>query len=106
MTLACCGLAVTTSQAIAIGPAHLLERGSFSVKPRRISGGEVAAEIARLEDALAATQRALRAVRDQIPGSTPLNVGEFIDSHLLMLQDAALVEPAHELIRKQLFCAE
>jgi phosphotransferase system enzyme I (PtsI) len=106
MTVSCCGLAVPTAQAIATGPAYLLERGPLPVKARRIADHEVAEEIERLEHALAATQRALRAVRDQIPAATPLHVAEFIDSHLLMLDDAALVEPARALIREQLLCAE
>jgi phosphotransferase system enzyme I (PtsI) len=106
MTVACCGLAVATSQAIAVGPAFLIARGALVVKPQRISGDQVAEEIQRLEEALAATQRALRAVRSQIPHTTPLKVAEFIDSHLLMLEDSALVDPARELISEHLFCAE
>jgi len=106
MTLACCGLAVSTSQAIAVGPAYLLQRGSMSVEPRHISADEVIAEITRLEQALSAARHALKAVSRQIPRATPLNVAEFIDSHLLMLEDSALVEPARDLIRDQLFSAE
>ncbi len=106
MTVACCGLAVTTSQAIAVGPAFLLERGPLSIKPRRIESSEVDTETARLEEALAAARRALKDIRNQIPKSTSVNVAEFIDSHLLMLEDSALVDPARELISGQLVCAE
>lgn len=106
MTLACCGLGVATAQTIAVGPAYLLERGPPVVVPRRIEAHEVAEEVRRLEDALASTARALRAVRAQIPRSTPINVAEFIDSHLLMLEDTALVDPALEMIRAELLGAE
>jgi phosphotransferase system enzyme I (PtsI) len=106
MTVACCGLAVATGPCIAVGPAHVLQRGSLSVVPKRITSEEVMTEVARLEQALDAAQQALRAVRRQIPSATPLNVAEFIDSHLLMLEDAALVEPARTLIREQLLSAE
>jgi phosphotransferase system enzyme I (PtsI) len=106
MTIACSGLAVSTSRAIAVGPAYLLHRGSLPVAPRLIASEEVISEIARLEDALAAAQRALKAVRRQIPRATPLHVAEFIDSHLLMLEDTTLLEPARDLIRDQLFSAE
>ena len=41
MTIACCGLAVSTSQAIAVGPAYLLERRTISVAPRQIAAEEV-----------------------------------------------------------------
>jgi phosphotransferase system enzyme I (PtsI) len=106
VTVACCGLAVATAQGVAVGPAFLLERGTAAVTPRRIGRDEVAAELERLEEALQSAQRALKAVRDQIPTNTPINVAEFIDSHLLMLQDVALIDPARTLIREQLLSAD
>jgi phosphotransferase system enzyme I (PtsI) len=106
MTVSCCGLAVTTAQGVAVGPAFLLDRGPPIVTPRRIQRDEVAAEIERLEEALRAAQRALKAVRDQIPPATPIKVAEFIDSHLLMLEDVALIDPARALIREQLLSAD
>ncbi len=106
MTLACCGLGVATAQAIAMGPAHLLDRGAVGALPKRVDASAIITEVMRLDSALAAAQRALRAVREQIPGATPVDVAEFIDSHLLMLEDSALVEPARELIRRQHFSAE
>jgi len=45
-------------------------------------------------------------VRDQIPQAMPIKVAEFINPHLLMLEDAALVDPARALIRERLFSAE
>lgn len=108
MTLALVGLGVSTSQTVAIGPAYRLERGPMPTAPRLIAPDEVMAEIARLEEALAASQGALKAVRRQISraAGSPLSLAEFIDSHLLILEDAALVEPARDLIRDQLFSAE
>ncbi len=106
MTLACCGLGVATAQAIAMGPAHLLDRGAVGALPKRVDAAAIVTEVMRLDAALAAAQHALRAVREQIPSATPVDVAEFIDSHLLMLEDTALVEPARELIRHQHFSAE
>jgi len=106
MTLVCCGLGIATTRTIAIGPTFLLERNPLAVAPRSIDSTEVAGELQRLEDALTATREALRSVRDRIPRATPVKVAEFIDSHLLMLEDAALVDPAQALIRERLFGAE
>ena len=106
MTISCCGLGVATVRAIAIGPAFLLDRGPSTIMPRSVDPGEVVAELRRLEEALAAAQRAVRAVRNLDPRSTPAKVTELIDSHLLMLEDAALVDPARALIRERLFSAE
>jgi phosphotransferase system enzyme I (PtsI) len=106
MTRSCSGHGIATARAIAIGPAFLLDRGPLAIAPRCVDPGEVVVEIERLEAALEAAQRALRAVRDQIPNATPVKVAEFIDSHLLMLEDEALVNPARALIREQFFSAE
>jgi len=106
MTLSCCGLGVATARAIAIGSAFLLDRGPLAIAPRSVDPSEVFDEIQRLEEAITAAQRALRTVRDQVPRSTPVKVTEFIDSHLLMLEDHALVDPARALIREQYFSAE
>jgi phosphoenolpyruvate-protein phosphotransferase (PTS system enzyme I) len=106
MTRSCSGHGIATARAIAIGPAFLLDRGPLTIAPRSVDPGEVVAEIERLEAALVAAQRALRAVRDQIPNATRVKVAEFIDSHLLMLEDEALVDPARTLIREQFFSAE
>jgi len=106
MTLSCYGLGVATTRPIAIGPAFLLDCSPLAVTPRSVDAAAVAGELQRLEDALAAAREALRAVRDQIPPSTPVKVAEFIDSHLLMLGDAALVDPVRALIRERSFSAE
>jgi phosphotransferase system enzyme I (PtsI) len=106
MTVSCCGLGVSTAQGIAVGPAFLLDRGPSAVIPKRIDKNQVTAELQRLEEALAAAQRALKTVRDQIPPTTPIDVAEFINSHLLMLEDVALMDPARALIREQLLSAD
>jgi phosphotransferase system enzyme I (PtsI) len=106
VTLSCCGLGVATARAIAIGPAFLLDRRSLAIAPRCVDPGEVVTEVQRLEAALEAAQRALQSVRNQIPFSTPVKVTELIDSHLLMLEDDALVGPARALIRERFFSAE
>jgi len=106
MTLSYRGIGVATTRAIAIGPVFLLDRSPLTVVPRSIDPAAVPGELQRLEDALAAAQRALRTVRDQIPQTTPIKVAEFIDPHLLMLEDAALVDPARALIRERLFSAK
>jgi phosphoenolpyruvate-protein phosphotransferase (PTS system enzyme I) len=106
MTVALVGLGVSTSQAIALGPTFRMERGSMPVSPRVIESGDVHTELARLDEALAASQRALKAVRHQVSQASPLSLAEFIDSHLLILEDAALVDPARVLIREHLFSAE
>jgi phosphotransferase system enzyme I (PtsI) len=45
-------------------------------------------------------------VREQIPTNTALDISEFIDTHLLMLEDYAISQATINLIRENLYSAE
>ncbi|RKT43755.1 phosphoenolpyruvate--protein phosphotransferase [Thiocapsa rosea] len=106
MTTAFQGIGISTSRSLALGPAFVDGRGGHTVSQSAIAADQVAAEIERLDVAVAAARGALKAVRNQIPHHTPLNIAEFIDTHLLMLEDAALVEEVRRIVTEQLCNAE
>ena len=106
MTIAFQGIGVAATQAVAIGPAYLSRRGLSSATQTPITPEQVASELDRLNQAVGEARRALKTVRAQIPRATPLNIAEFIDAHLLMLEDVALVDEVRKIIRDQLYCAE
>ena len=106
MTIAFQGIGVAASRPVAIGPAFLTGHGLRTASRTPISGDQVGAELDRLNQAVAAARRALKSVREQIPRSTPINIAEFIDTHLLMLEDVALVDEVRKIIRDQLYNAE
>jgi len=92
VTISFQGIGVAASRPVAIGPAFLTGHGLRTASQTPISGDQVGAELDRLNQAVAAARRALKSVREQIPRSTPINIAEFIDTHLLMLEDVALVD--------------
>jgi phosphoenolpyruvate-protein phosphotransferase (PTS system enzyme I) len=106
MTLACTGIGIGVSRAIALGPAYLLRRGPIDVTPRWIEEREVEAEVERFRRALETARRELQLVRAQIPPHTPPDIADFIDAHLLMLEDVTITEAPLDLIRNQLCRAE
>jgi phosphotransferase system enzyme I (PtsI) len=106
MTTAFQGIGISTSRSLALGPAFVDGRGGSTVSQTAIAADQVAAEIERLDLAVTAARQALKAVRNQIPRHTPLNIAEFIDTHLLMLEDAALVEEVRRIVAEQLCNAE
>ena len=106
MTMSCHGLGVRASRSIAVGRAFVIARCPSPATPGIIAAEAIEAELARLDAALEGARAALQAVREQIPTTTPLSIAEFIDTHLLMLQDAALVDEARELIRQEACSAE
>ncbi|MFY9973676.1 MAG: phosphoenolpyruvate--protein phosphotransferase [Chromatiaceae bacterium] len=106
MTIAFQGIGVAAARSVAIGPAFITGHGLRTATQTTIARDQIGAELDRLNEAVAAARRALKAVREQIPPATPLNIAEFIDTHLLMLDDVALVDEVRRIIRDQLYNAE
>lgn len=104
MTLACIGIGV--SRAIALGPAFLVQRHPIDVAPCWIEEHEIETEIQRFRQAIESARKELRLVRAQIPTTTPPDIADFIDTHLLMLEDVTFTEAPLELIRNHLYRAE
>ncbi len=100
MTTALLGVGVSGSRPVAIGRAYLFAREP-SVVTEEIDRDQVDAELERLDSALDCARRHLESVRHQIPDSTPLHIAEFIDAHLLMLTDSALVDATRDLVRER-----
>jgi phosphotransferase system enzyme I (PtsI) len=100
MTTAFCGIGVCGSRPVAIGAAYLLARDPVAV-PEAIPTDRIDAELEHLDRALTCARRHLEAVRAQIPAATPMHIAEFIDAHLLMLTDSALVDATRALIRER-----
>jgi phosphotransferase system enzyme I (PtsI) len=106
MTVACMGTGIPGSVGIAIGAVYLISRGPVCVTPSWVAEDTVDDEIARFESAVQLAGEQLRCVREQIPHDTPSDIAEFIDTHLLMLEDKALSNQPIQLIREQAVSAE
>jgi phosphotransferase system enzyme I (PtsI) len=106
VTTAFQGIGIAASCQIALGPAFIDARGRASAIQTPITHDQVSAEIARLDLAVDAAREALQAVRTQIPRNTPIKIAEFIDAHLLMLEDAALIDEVRHIVAEQLCNAE
>ncbi len=106
MTIGCVGIGVGTGANIAIGNAFVLCRGPVCITPSWVHTDQIEFEVKRFEEAVRIAGEQLRGVREQIPGNTPSDIAEFIDTHLLMLEDKALSSQPIQLIRKEGLSAE
>lgn len=104
MSFAGNGIGITSG--IAIGETHILRRGLLEISPRMIDSADVPAEIERFRQAVNGARERLQEVRQKIPDNTRSDIIAFIDTHLLMMDDAALVEVPIKLIRKHAYAAE
>ena len=94
------------SRGIAIGNVHIIKRDQLEIVEYKIAEDNVDTEISRLKDAVTQAKRQLRAIRDHIPESTTADIAAFIDTHLLMMEDAALTQEPVRLIRSSKCNAE
>ena len=104
MTLSLHGMGV--SRGIAIGRAHIIERDRLDIPEYHIEPDQVDTETGRLLEAVALAKQQLRAIREHIPAATSPDITPFIDTHLLMLDDAVLTQEPLRLIQTTGYNAE
>jgi len=106
VTFSCGGIGISTTYSIAIGKVHKLQRGPLHIQPRWIERNQIDAEIARFRDAFSQAREELTSIRDQLPDITANDIVDFINTHLLMMEDQALTLASEEIIRQEGCCAE
>jgi len=99
MSLALPGIGV--SRGIAIGKAHVLQRGSIEVLESVLPPHLIENEVNRFLQAVHNARQQLESLRERIPPGTRADIAAFIDTHRLMLDDATLVKTPVELIRER-----
>lgn len=104
MTLALHGVGV--SRGVAIGKAHIIAHNQLEIPEYRIEKNDLDAEIKRFERATSSARQQLRVIRNHVPKEVGTDIAAFIDTHLLMLDDAAIVEEPINLIREMCCNAE
>ncbi len=104
MVLALQGTGVSTG--IAIGKANILQRDAPEIPQYVLTREMIPQEIARYRFALNTAREHLDEIRQRIPHNAPPEIAAFIDTHLLMLEDAALARVPVELIRSHQCNAE
>ena len=98
MSLALSGIGV--SRGVAIGKAHIILRGSIEVLESAIPEHLVEDEVSRFLSAIESARQQLQATQKRIPANTGVDIAAFIETHLLMLDDATLVKTPVDLIRE------
>ena len=104
MTISLQGISI--SRGIAIGKVHCIKRDQIDTPQYIINKTDVDKEISRLINAIANARKELKEIRDNIPSTTSINISEFINTHLLMLEDNALTEEPKKIIQDRLYNAE
>jgi len=104
MALMMNGLGV--SKGIAIGGVHVLHRNSLEVYERIIEQSQIKSEIQRFNSAIKRASQQLKKIQSSIPAGAPKDIASFIESHLLMLDDAMLSSAPIDIIKENRCNAE
>ena len=101
------GIGVATG--IAMGPAHVIEPGTFEVPKHAITEKAIDAERRRFEGAVESAGKQVEELRVKaraLPGSAAEELGYLLDAHALMLADSRLVRGVDQRIANQRINAE
>jgi phosphotransferase system enzyme I (PtsI) len=97
---------VPASPGIAIGPALLFSKYSLKVEPRKLGEEEILKEIERFKTALEETKQDILKTRSKAVKQTGDIVARLFDSHLLILEDAMLLDETLERLRREKVSAD
>ncbi|MBF0570252.1 MAG: phosphoenolpyruvate--protein phosphotransferase [Candidatus Omnitrophica bacterium] len=82
---------IPAAPGIAYGPSFILDKGEFIVPNRSISSSEIDSEIARFEEAVNNARREIQGLKTKITQDMGEGHAKIFDAHLLVLQDATLI---------------
>jgi phosphoenolpyruvate-protein phosphotransferase (PTS system enzyme I) len=90
---------IGVSPGVVIGPAQCVTNEAVDIEEREIAADEVAREIRRLEDALIETRRQIKAIQADMQSGPVTGNPAMLDAHLMVLDDASLLEELVAAIR-------
>jgi len=94
------------SGGIAIGHAHLFSSARLEAAHYEIGAGEIDAELARFDKAIAQVQGELAALQGSVPAGAPAEMKAILNLHAMLLKDSNLSVVPRELIRNRRYNAE
>jgi phosphotransferase system enzyme I (PtsI) len=97
---------IPAAPGISYGPSFILDKGEFIVPKRSISSSEIDSEIARFEESINNARREVHALKDKITQDIGAAQAQIFDAHLLVLQDASLLNSVTTGIRDTKLSAE
>ncbi|ASJ75929.1 phosphoenolpyruvate--protein phosphotransferase [Granulosicoccus antarcticus] len=97
---------IGVSRGTAIGQAYLLRRNQIDVASRTLQKDTIPAEVRRFKRAVKMARAQLLTARDNIPKDAPSDVSSFLETHILMLDDAVLSQRPVEIIKTEMINAE
>jgi len=87
------------SRGVSIGDVFILRRNQHEYSEQKIEKKNLAKEVKRYKSAHSSAKKQLQKIRKAIPKESPDDVSTFIETHLLMLDDAMMATSPIEIIK-------
>ena len=97
---------IAASIGVAVAPARVVGPRSRKISCETVEKGAVARELARFEDAVAKSRAEVEAAKEELTLRHGPTYGPILDVHLLMHEDARLVDAVADAIRNDRITAE
>ena len=104
MALMLTGMGV--SRGISIGSVRILQRNQHEIVEQKIDKKNIASEVKRFKSAHTTAKKQLQKIRRDIPEDSPDDISAFIETHLLMMDDAMMSASPVDIIKQNLCNAE
>ena len=98
------GLAV--SKGIAIAKCHMIDRGNKIIDEKSIIKKNIKKELSKISNTFRKTTRELKEIKKNISPSIKKNVGLFLDTHIMLINDSAFKDSINKRITMNLNTAE
>ncbi len=93
---------IPASPGIAIGPVYLFHKQAPTIEEKPIRPDEVEREIARLQQAVARSQKELRKIHEFAEKKLGEHQAKILEAQLLILEDSVLFDSIYNRVRKEL----
>ncbi|MFN3964882.1 phosphoenolpyruvate--protein phosphotransferase [Silanimonas lenta] len=97
---------IGASRGLALGRARVRHPHVLSLSEETIAAEQVPAELERLDAAMAAARAELSGLRERLQGTLAREVGEFLDLHVLILDDPELRAGLRDLVQTGRYSAD
>lgn len=94
------------SRGVSIGDVYILRRNQHEYVEQKIEKKNLSKEVKRYKSAHSTAKKQLKKIRKDIPKESPDDVSSFIETHLLMLDDAMMATSPIEIIKENKCNAE
>ncbi|MFH1665375.1 MAG: phosphoenolpyruvate--protein phosphotransferase [Candidatus Omnitrophota bacterium] len=92
---------IPAAPGVAIGKAYFFGMENMVASGRKISDNDIPAEVARFKEALKQTRKEIIAIEAKISREMGVEHGKIFSAHLLVLEDAVLVEEVIARLKKK-----